>query len=89
MDEIKVEKLKTIIISHIASNKEGGYWDFKEYHHTNKARWVCGGTTTQRYLVIAEFKHFCEFFNFTKNGSDFRNKEKMDSITVCIAIVNA
>jgi hypothetical protein len=47
---------------------------------------VRSNATTQRYLVMAEFKHF---YNFTKNGVDFRNKEKMDSITVCIAIVYA
>ena len=50
---------------------------------------VCGLSTKSEYLVIAEFTHFYEFWQFTSDENNFKKKEKISKITVQIAISTA
>jgi hypothetical protein len=45
-----------------------------------------GATTTPEPLILLEFKHFYDFFSFSKNSENYHQKDLKKSIKIKIAI---
>jgi hypothetical protein len=45
-----------------------------------------GKTTTPQPLILLEFKHFYDFFSFSKNSENYHQKDLKRSIKIKIAI---
>lgn len=47
---------------------------------------VCNKTTSDMIMEIAVFKRSARLFSFNADGDDFRNKEQINKLEICIAI---
>jgi hypothetical protein len=45
-----------------------------------------GKTTTPEPLILLEFKHFYEFFSFSKNSENYHQKDLKSSIRIKVVI---
>ena len=47
---------------------------------------MCSKTTKKRLVEILVFKRSAKIFSFTTDGDDFKNKEYINGIEVCVAL---
>ncbi len=60
--------------------------DFKVDLVDVKARGVRGKNTKEEIVEILVFKRPARFFSFSADGDDFRNKEQINELEICIAV---
>jgi len=69
----------------LPSNSTGGVTVLPSNHISD----TCGDsgkTTTPEPLILLEFKHFYDFFSFSKNCENYHQKDLKNSIKIRIAI---
>ena len=59
---------------------------FRHQFHQLVPCGVCSKNTKEEVVEILVFKRSARFFAFTSDGDDFKNKEQINELEVCIAI---